>query len=99
MQELTPKARTEEEKGPAELCTIACQNVNQPMSASFHNFQDQLDEIDGELTWYDDYMGEDTEGELVVQQCGVGSQVVGPANFLKNLFSQFVPGSTAPKMP
>ena len=73
MQELTPKARTEEEKSPAELCTIACQNVNQPMSASFHNFQDQLDEIDGELTWYDDNMAEDTEGELVVQQCGVGS--------------------------
>ncbi|KAK7835542.1 hypothetical protein CFP56_023401 [Quercus suber] len=51
VQELTPEARTEEEKGPAKLCTTACQN-----------------------------------------QCGVGSRAVGPANFLKNLFSQSVPG-------
>ena len=68
------------------------------MSVSHHNFQDQLSEIDGELTRYDD-MGEDTEGELVVQQCGVGSQAVGPTNFLKNLFAQSVLGSTAPKLP
>ena len=73
VQELTPEARTEEEKGPAELCTTACLNINQLVSASFHNFQDQFNEIDGELTWYDDNMAEDTEGELVVQQCGVGS--------------------------
>ena len=44
-------------------------------------------------------MGEDTEGELVVQQCGVGSRAVGPTKFLKNLFAQSVPGSTTPKMP
>lgn len=60
-QELTPEVRIEEEKGPADQCTAACQNVNQPVSASFHNFQDQLDEIDGELTRYDD-MGDRYKG-------------------------------------
>ena len=97
-QELTLEVRTEEEKVPADLCKASCQRVNQPVSVSHHNFQDQLSEIDGELTRYDD-MGEDTEGKLVVQQCGVGSQAVGPTNFLKNLFAQSVLGSTAPKMP
>ena len=71
--------------------------MNQPEASSNRNFQDQLDEIDGELTRYDD-MEEDTKGELAVSQSWVGSQVVGSAFFLKNLFSQSEPGSKASKI-
>ena len=49
-QELTLEISIEEEKVLADLCIAFCQRVNQPVSASFHNFQDQLNEIDRELT-------------------------------------------------
>nr|POE62448.1 hypothetical protein CFP56_26379 [Quercus suber] len=81
VQELTPEARTEEEKGPAKLCTTACQNVNQPVSASFHNFQDQLDEIDGELTWYDDNMGKIQRVSWLFSNVGLGLELWGQQIF------------------
>ena len=71
--------------------------MNQPETSSNRNFQDQLDEIDGELTRYED-MGEETKGELAVPQSWVGSQAVGSAFFLKNFFSQSKPGSKASKI-
>ena len=86
VQEKTSEVKTDEEKGPISLCTTGCPNVNQPKASSNCNFQDQLEEIYGNLTRYDD-MGEDTEGELAVPQSGLGSQVVGSTFFLKNLFS------------
>ena len=67
MQETTSEVKTDEEEGSVGLCTTSCPNVNQPEASSNHNFHDQLDEIDGELTWYDD-MREETEGELAVPQ-------------------------------
>ena len=72
MQETTSEVKIDEEKGLVSLCTTGCPNVNQPKASSNCNFQDQLEEIDGKLTRYDD-MGEDTKGELVVPQSGLGS--------------------------
>lgn len=53
-----------------------------------------MDEIDGDLTRYDD-MWEETEGELAVPQSWLGFQVVGSAFFPKNFFSQSEPSSKA----
>jgi len=50
---------------------------------SSHSFQAQLDEIDGELSQFDNM-----EGDLEIAQEGVGSRLVGPALSLKNLFTQ-----------
>ena len=50
---------------------------------SSHSFQAQLDEIDGEFSQFDN-----VEGDLEIAQEGVGSRLVGPALFLKNLFTQ-----------
>lgn len=70
VQETTSEVRTDEEEGPIGLCTTRCPNVNQAEASSNCNFQDQLDEIDGELTRYGDMV---TKGELAVPQSGAGS--------------------------
>ena len=97
MQETTSEVRTDEEGGSVGMCTTSCPNVNQPEASSNRNFQDQLDEIDGELTRYED-MGEETKGELAVLQSWVGFQVVRSTFFLKNFFSRSKLGSKASKI-
>lgn len=48
----------------------------QPAISSSQDFQAQLDDIENELTWFDN-LGEGREGESAVQQGGMGSRVVG----------------------
>ena len=48
----------------------------QPAISSSQDFQAQLDDIENELTWFDN-LGEGREGESAVQQGGMGSKVVG----------------------
>ena len=66
-QETTSEVRTDKEGGPIGMCTTSCPNVNELEASSNRNFQDELDEIDGELTQYED-IGEETKGELAVPQ-------------------------------
>ena len=50
---------------------------------SSHSFQAQLDEIDGELSRFDN-----VKFNLEIAQEGVGSRLVGLALYLKNLFTR-----------
>ena len=85
VQETTTVVSIDESKDPIYLSVTVSLNGNQPDVSSTCNFQDQLDEIDGELTQYDT-MREDTEVEVADLYGGVGSRIVGSMSFLKNCF-------------
>lgn len=58
------------------FCSPNDMEFMQPAISSSQDFQAQLDDIENELTWFDN-LGEGREGESAVQQGGMGSRVVG----------------------
>ena len=58
------------------FCSPNDMEFMQPTISSSQDFQAQLDDIENELTWFDN-LGEGREGESAVQQGGMGSRVVG----------------------